>query len=125
MDGSALEGSTLSAAERDALEAVTDALAQALGESLVAIWLYGSRARGEKPGPDSDIDLMIVARGGRPRWWRTVWEVIERVAPEHGGDPIAFSPHVVDPSWVDGRREIDSFFIREVDRDRIVLAGSR
>ena len=32
--------------------------------------------------------------------------------------------HVYDPQWLRGRREIESFFIGEVDRDKIVLAGN-
>lgn len=119
-----LEQTSLSDPERDALDAVVRALEAELGDQLAAIWLYGSRARGELPGKDSDIDLMVVARGGRREHWRRVWEVIETVAPDHGGDPISFSPHVVDPAWVAGRREIESFFIQEVDRDKLVLWGS-
>ena len=44
---------------------------QELGEELVAVWLYGSRARNEAdPGetdPDrrSDIDLMVILNPGR------------------------------------------------------------
>ena len=30
---------------------------------------------------------------------------------------------VYDPSWLEGRRQIESFFIREVDRDKVVLLG--
>jgi predicted nucleotidyltransferase len=119
-----IEQATLSDAERRALERLPDALADALGDDFVALWLYGSRARGEEPGPERDIDLMVVARGGRREYWRRVWEVIERLAPEVGADPILFAPHVADPSWIEGRREINSFFIQEVDRDKIVLRGS-
>lgn len=118
-----LEHTSLTDAERRAVARVTDSLAERLGDELVAVWLFGSKARGEAPGADSDIDMMVVARGGRDRHWRKVWETIEEVAPREGADPIAFSPHVVDPAWLHGRREIRSFFIQDVDRDKVVLAG--
>jgi len=41
-------------------------------------------------------------------------------------DPRAFSPvqgYVHTPEWLDGRRAIRSFFIAEVDRDKVVLHG--
>jgi predicted nucleotidyltransferase len=115
---------SLAPRERAAVEAVARALEDDLGGQLASIWLYGSAARGEAAGEDSDIDLMIVVDGGRREHWRRVWEVIERVAPEHEADPIRFSPHVVDPGWVEGRREIESFFMQEVDRDKIVISGA-
>lgn len=37
--------------------------------------------------------------------------------------PSAIPCHVFDPEWLHYRREIESFFIQEVDRDK-VLAGS-
>ncbi len=118
-----IDEATLDDAERSALERLPEALAEALGDDLVAVCLYGSRARGEEPGPERDIDLMVIARGGRRKHWRRVWEVIERVAPEVGASPIFFAPHVADPAWIEGRRRIGSFFIEEVDRDKIVLLG--
>lgn len=119
----AIDQASLDEAERRALERLPSALADTLGEDLVALWLYGSRARGEEPGPERDIDLMVVARGGRRKHWRRVWEAIERVAEEEGVSPVFFAPHVADPDWIDGRREIRSFFIQEVDRDKVVLLG--
>jgi len=47
---------TLSAA----LAPVIDALRNGLGDDLVAVVLFGSRARGEG-GPDSDWDLLVIA----------------------------------------------------------------
>ena len=52
----------------------------------------------------------------------------DRASVDHGGRrtgaarPIV-SIKVYDPNWLEGRRRIDSFFIREVDRDKIVLYG--
>lgn len=44
------------------LQPVVTALQQALGEKLVALVLFGSRARGDAR-PDSDWDLLLIAEG--------------------------------------------------------------
>lgn len=46
------------------------------------------------------------------------------VAWAEGAEPVYFSVKVQDPEWLRGRRQVESFFIGEVDRDKIVLAGS-
>ncbi len=102
-----------------------DALDGELGEDLRAIWLYGSRARGEPARPDSDIDLLVIAEGGHQRHSRRAMDLSEEAAYAEGESPFTYSVHVHDPEWLRGRREIESFFIAEVDRDKLVLAGSR
>jgi len=47
-----------------------------------------------------------------------------RRADDAEGRPSFFSVQVHDPAWLEQRREIRSFFIQEVDRDKVVLAGS-
>jgi predicted nucleotidyltransferase len=44
------------------LRTLRQKLAQALGDQLEQVVLYGSRARGEAR-PDSDIDVLVVVRG--------------------------------------------------------------
>lgn len=48
----------------------------------------------------------------------------EAAAIAEGESPFTYSVHTYSPEWLRGRREIESFFIQEVDRDKIVLAGS-
>jgi predicted nucleotidyltransferase len=85
-----LTTATLSEAERNTLRRFVASMSDALGDDLRGLWLYGSRARGEAPREDSDVE----------------------------------SVHVFDPEWLKGRRKIESFFIQEVDRDKVILAGS-
>lgn len=47
----------------------------------------------------------------------------DEAADAAGGDPMLFSVIVYTPERVAQRREIRSFFIQEVDRDKIVLVG--
>jgi hypothetical protein len=51
-------------------------------------------------------------------------ELINRIAPAEGVSPVWFSFFFNTPEWLRGRREIRSFFIAEVDRDKLVLHGS-
>lgn len=118
-----LAKASLSKQERRVVERLVRMLRADLGGELIGVWLYGSRARGETPGPESDVDLLVITRGGRERDFRRVIDIAMDAAEAEGVDPFGVSTTVADPGWIEGRRAIDSFFMREVDRDKIVLAG--
>lgn len=105
------------------LDRLVELLRARFGDELKAVWLYGSRARGERPEPDSDVDLLVITQGGRARDLSTVTRLIYRAAEAEGANPIPFAAHVYDPESIAQRRAIESFFIQEVDRDKIVLYG--
>lgn len=119
----ALANASLSERERRVVEHLVERLQTELGKELVGVWLYGSRARGEEPGDDSDVDLLVVTRGGRERDFVRVLDIAMDAAEAEGVNPFDVSTMVADPGWIEGRRAIDSFFMREVDRDKIVLTG--
>jgi hypothetical protein len=59
-----------------------------------------------------------------------VWENLTRayrvllaIAGDEGVNRMRFAMQVFDEDWLTGRRTIKSFFISEVDRDKVVLAG--
>jgi uncharacterized protein (UPF0332 family)/predicted nucleotidyltransferase len=112
---------SLDAREQDALDTLVEDLERLLGDELHAVWLFGSRARGEEPHEDSDVDLLVVteAERGDPRLQdaRRDWPVPFR------SDLPRLSMIVVSPEWVAENRAIEDFFLREVERDRVVLAG--
>ena len=118
-----LMAAQLTESERRTVEHFASRLGNELGDDLRALWLYGSRARG-RANPESDIDLLVIADGGRDRYGRIAGDLSEELAIAEGESPFNFSVHVHDPEWLQRRREIESFFIQEVDRDKIVLAGS-
>jgi len=129
---SALEAAALNATERRAVTRIVARLEAELGDDLLAVWLYGSRARGEAD-PDethydrrSDIDMMAIVGPGRDvnsfRWEFTP-KLIEAVEAE-GDSPPYYSMHLHELEWLIDRRRIRSFFFQEVDRDKLVLAGS-
>jgi predicted nucleotidyltransferase len=113
------------------VEGLLDLLRSELGGELVAVWLFGSRARGEadltETDPDlrSDIDLMVVVLPGvdtlRLRW--DLAPCLEAIADAEGDSPVWYSIHVYGADRITERRRIGSFFIQEVDRDKVVLLG--
>jgi predicted nucleotidyltransferase len=115
---------SLTPTERRVVERLVDLMREELGSDLHAIWLYGSRARGETPHAESDIDLMVIADGGDRRYGMKSIELVNEVARAEGVSPVWYSVFIADPEWLHGRREIRSFFIAEVDRDKIVLHGA-
>jgi predicted nucleotidyltransferase len=119
-----MASASLTHAERRVVERLVDLLRDELGSDLRAIWLYGSRARGETPHPESDIDLMVIADGGSPRYGMKAIELLNEIARAEGVSPVWYSFFVETPEWLRGRREIRSFFIAEVDRDKLVLYGT-
>jgi predicted nucleotidyltransferase len=118
-----LAAAQLTESERRTVEHFASRLSNELGSDLCALWLYGSRARGGAH-PESDVDLLVIADGGRARYGRIAGDLSEEAAIAEGESPFNYSVHVRDLEWLKGRREVESFFIQEVDRDKIVLAGS-
>jgi predicted nucleotidyltransferase len=119
-----LAPASLSHAEHRVVERLAELLRDELGSDLHAIWLYGSRARGKTPHAESDIDLMVIAEGGDRRYGMKSIELVNGVADAEGVSPVWYSVFIADPEWLRARREIRSFFIAEVDRDKLVLYGS-
>lgn len=121
---SALANATLADAERRALERLVPLLEEEFGSALHAVWLYGSRARGESPRDDSDIDLLIVSDETALEDTVRAFRRIDEAATAEGLTQLPFSPQLLTPERVAERREIRSFFLQEVDRDKIVLYGT-
>lgn len=116
-----LAEAALNEAERRALDEFVESLREELGEELLAVWLYGSRARGERH-EESDIDVLVITRDGKRDRSRVHGLAVD-AALAQPGPGIDLMPHIWDPERLQNRREIESFFIQEVDRDKIVLYG--
>ncbi|MGH3031398.1 MAG: nucleotidyltransferase domain-containing protein [Gaiellaceae bacterium] len=112
---------SLTDVERRVLGRFVRRLEREYGDKPRAVWLYGSRARGEEPTPYSDVNLLVVTEGGED--WLRVGALVDEAAEAEGANPVLFSAHVYSPERLAQRRGIRSFFIGEVDRDKIVLSG--
>jgi hypothetical protein len=66
----------------------------------------------------------VLADGSAWEIGQTAIELAHEIAPAEGVSPVWYSFAVKTPEWLSGRREIRSFFIAEVDRDKLVLYGS-
>ncbi len=121
-----LAEASLSADEQALLERFVEKLGLRLGDGLRAVWLFGSRARGEKPTEDSDVDVLVLAEDASWDDRMDVRRVLDEAAQELGMDALAwsFSVHVHTLDWLAERREIRSFFVAELDRDKIALCGA-
>jgi predicted nucleotidyltransferase len=113
---------SFSSAEAQTITRFIELLSDALGSDLRAVWLYGSCARRER-GPESDIDLLVIAEGDLTRNRRAASDLSEVAALAFDENPFLYSVQLYDTTWLEGRREIESFFVAEVDRDKVVLAG--
>lgn len=122
---SSIASAWLSRGERTLLDRYSAALASQLGEELRAVWLFGSRARGEMTGDESDVDLLVLVDDDSWSRKERIRAQLHHTAHELGLDGVAwsFSVHVHTPAWLRQRREIQSFFIEEVDRDKVVVVG--
>jgi predicted nucleotidyltransferase len=119
----ALAEASLTETERRALERFVASLTVELDGRLKSVWLYGSRARGVLPHPESDVDVLVVVDPELPDDLHTVVQAASDAEEATGAAPVVLAPMVYSVDRVDQRREIRSFFIQEVDRDKIVLFG--
>jgi predicted nucleotidyltransferase len=100
------------------LDRFVDLLRHEFGQDLHGVWLYGSRARGEAPGPESDVDLLVVSNRRGPNDGLRLMKLVFEAAEAEGADPVMFAAQLYSPELVEQRRRIRSFFMQEVDRDQ-------
>jgi predicted nucleotidyltransferase len=119
----ALAETSLSGDERALMERFVEELRTRLGGQVHAVWLFGSRARGERASADSDVDVLVLVDDASWDGRMLVRRLLDDAARDLGLDALtwSFSVHVHTQAWLAQRREIRSFFIAEVDRDKVVL----
>jgi predicted nucleotidyltransferase len=116
-----LAETSLNAQERTLLQRFAGELRSNPDNLPHAVWLFGSRARGEPPGEDSDVDVLVLVNDDSWEAKSRIHDTLQAVARELGLQPLtwSFSVHIHTPAWLARRREIRSFFIAEVDRDKV------
>src|SRR3989338_2035761 len=78
--------------EQQAIEEFKDRLIKKLGDNLVMLKLYGSKARGDWHG-HSDIDILIVANGQKSDLKNQIYDILFQIEQKYNYNPI-ISPTV-------------------------------
>ena len=120
-----LAEASLSTDERAVLDRYVVKLRAELADELHGVWLFGSRARGEAYTAESDVDVLVLVKDASWDGRMRVRGLLDEAARELDLQalPWSFWVHVHDEKWLRQRREIRSFFVAEVDRDKITISG--
>ncbi len=103
--------------EQAVIERLPGAFRTALGDELVRLSLFGSRARGEAD-PASDFDLLVVVRRRDPALKQAVWAVVGDYLADHRVD---LSAKVLPLDEFDRLRTSGLPFWQAFDRDEVRL----
>lgn len=122
--GQTLATATLSDVERRIVQRIVAMAREEFGDRLFGVWLFGSRARGERPHDESDVDLLIIVDDPGVEASDARVDMGWAAAEAEGASPIFVDVRQFSRDWLENRRQIRSFFMQEVDRDKIVLYGS-
>jgi predicted nucleotidyltransferase len=120
----ALSETSLSIEERTLLERFASELRSRPQDGhRKVVWLFGSRARTEEPREDSDVDVLVLTDDASWDNKLRIHDALQTAARALGLQALtwSFSIHINTPTWLEDRRRIHSFFIAEVDRDKISL----
>lgn len=116
-----LSDTSLSADERLLLERFASNLRSDGLIEVDSIWLFGSRARGGPLGENSDVDLLVLVADDSWDAKAHIHDTLLQTARALDMQALtwSFSVHIHTPEWLAQRREIGSFFIAEIDRDKV------
>jgi predicted nucleotidyltransferase len=116
-----LSQTSLSTDERLLLEHFASNLRADEQNRVDSIWLFGSRARGAPPSESSDVDLLVLVADSSWNAKARIHDTLLQTAKALDLQALtwSFSVHIHTPEWLAQRREIGSFFIAEVDRDKV------
>lgn len=107
----------LSPHEGAAISEYVSRLQQVLGQELLWLWLFGSKARGDST-PDSDIDLLIVLTTVQPETQWLIWGLGSDVSLEYD---VLLNAHIIDTDRWDDERQYRGTLWREIERDGVPL----
>lgn len=107
----------LSTEEKSALKHFKAGLKQALGAQLIELKLFGSKARGDDR-PDSDIDVLVIVTDDDWRFCDVVYGVATDILLQ---TDISISPKVISKNLLEQLQKEDTFFLRNISRDAIVV----
>ncbi len=103
----------LSHRERAALDDCAARLHQAVGDKLMGLWLFGSKARGDFD-PDSDIDLLVIIKTKDWDVWHAIRQIAARCSLEYD---VLFNTHILDRARWEKEVRYQGTLWREIQRD--------
>ena len=105
----------LNAEEKSALKSFKARLEEILGNRLIELKLFGSKARGDDR-PDSDIDVLVIVTEDDWRICDVVYSVTTDILLQ---TDISISPKVISENQLEQLKKEDTFFSRNINRDAI------
>jgi predicted nucleotidyltransferase len=108
---------SLNVDEKSALKSFKTHLEDVLGNGLVDLKLFGSKARGDDT-PFSDLDVLAVVADEDWQISDTVYGVATEVLLQTG---ICISPKVISQKRLEKLSREDSSFVRNVQRDAVTV----
>jgi len=103
--------------EKSVLKQFKACLNQSLGARLIELKLFGSKARGDDR-PDSDIDVLVIVTDDDWRICDVVYGVATDILLQ---TDISISPKVISKNLLEQLQKEDTFFLRNVSKDSIVI----
>ena len=103
--------------EKTALQRFKTELGQALGNQLVELKLFGSKARGDGR-PDSDMDILVIVASDDWHLRDTVYDIATDIFLQ---TDICISPKVISKNKFDKLRKEGASFVNNVSRDAITV----
>jgi predicted nucleotidyltransferase len=107
----------LNAEEKSALKSFKARLEETLGNRLVELKLFGSKARGDDR-PDSDVDLLVIVTEDDWHICDVVYSVTTDILLQ---TDISISPKVISENQLEQLKKEDTFFSRNISRDAIAV----
>jgi predicted nucleotidyltransferase len=107
----------VSISEREALREFKQALEALLGDNLLAVRLFGSRAR-QEGAPESDLDVLVLLREKNTTICRRIVEAALDVDLAYGTN---VAPTILTADEYDKNRVCGTPFYRNVEQDAVAL----
>ena len=112
-----MPSSGLTEKDQLALKRFKEAVTKALGNELVELKLFGSKARGDAR-EDSDIDVLVITNSGNWRLRDVVYRIVNNILLD---DDINISPKVIGKEDYKRLYEKGYPFVKNVIRDGVVI----
>ena len=107
----------LSTKEKSALQQLKAGLNQAIGDQLIELKLFGSKARGDDR-PDSDIDILVIVATDDWRIRDKVYDVATDILLQKD---VCISPKVISKNRFDQLCKEGTSFMRNVSKNAITV----